>query len=196
MLAYVWRSYAQSFDGPLRRCTLSALGKVVTTPLHRYLPVNSSNQCRNIVLVDSGADSLTASTPEAHRSGRWRPTLPLRGKCISPSGLVGMVLPSTPTDDCALPVAIAVTVLPTSFRVLRRSMPAPARSFASCRRRRRLSYRRAVNDTVHIVQAQVYVCRAGIAFGSRARRLMHVTSSPLHNLRVVMRQGTRKKRAK
>jgi hypothetical protein len=133
VLAYVWRSYAQFLFGPLptigsRQGKYDCIGLFLSTVVAAVV-----NCCINLLVVDSGAFSLTACAPKAHGSRRGRAIPPLRGECISPSGQLRHGLTNTPTDDCALLLPFAVAVPPTSSRLLQRSMPLPARSFASYR---------------------------------------------------------------
>jgi hypothetical protein len=133
VLAYVWRSYAQFLFRPLptigsRQGKYDCIGLFLSTVVAAVI-----NCCINLLVVDSGTFSLTACAPKAHGSRRGRAIPPLRGECISPSGQVRHGLTNTPTDDCALLLPFAVAVPPTSSRLLQRSMPLPARSFASYR---------------------------------------------------------------
>jgi hypothetical protein len=146
------------------------------------------------------AFNLTASAPKAHGSGRCRATLPLRGECISPSAQVGNGLTNTPTDDCALLLLSPLQYYSRAFVSFDGACRYPhvaTRFSASSYRRRRCSYRPALNDTVHIILAHVYVCKACIQLACPARA-RHLEDSPSHNLRARSSDapGHRKKKGK
>jgi hypothetical protein len=110
------------------------------------------------------AFNLTASALKAHGSGRCRATLPLRGECISPSAQVGNGLTNTPTDDCALLLLSPLQYYSrpfVSFDGACRYPHVATRFSASSYRRRRCSYRPALNDTV-LYNTCACICMQGV----------------------------------